>query len=102
MSQKDQDAILGRTTRQYRELQRSLALIDAELETFCSDLSKLTKFANARVRLSGKHPDSPVPQLPGDVSRYIDLTQLQALIDEQDDQVRRIRSLVTILKDLEA
>jgi hypothetical protein len=61
MSQDEQDAILGRTVREYGELQRSLALIDAELETLADDAMRLAGFVNRRVRLSGHHPDAERP-----------------------------------------
>ena len=100
ISQEEQDAILGRTAREHTELQRSLAIIDAELEAFADDTMGLLGFVNGRVRLSAQHPDEPLPAFPERISKYIDPTKLKALLDEQDSQLKRIRSLRLTLKDL--
>jgi hypothetical protein len=100
MSQEEQDAIAGRTAREYAALQRSLTLIDAELEIFADDTASLLGLVNSRVRLSGQHPDAPRRTLPESISKYIDPAKLNALLEEQDRQLKRIRSLRLTLNGL--
>lgn len=93
LSQDEQDTILGRTMREYSALRGSLERIDAELEALVADLEKLRGFVNAHIRLTAKTPDTKFPEFPGTVSKYVDPSRLDTLLQEQDRLVKQIRSL---------
>ena len=94
ISQDERDRRRGRADRELDELQKSLALVDVELRKLADGLLNLVKLVNARAGRAAQHPGAQTPLVvPLEVSKYLDPSKLDALLQEQDELLKKIRSV---------
>lgn len=90
MSTDEQDAILGKLSRERAELKRQTALRNAELSNLQREFLQLGSMATGAVR-----HDS----LPETVSRYFDGAKFLAMLDEHSRAQSRIDELSKFISD---
>src|SRR4051794_38911652 len=96
MSTEEQDAVLGRLTRDRTDKRRHLAAIDAEIDTYKSKLRKLQNSIEAMLRQkesSSDHPDALNAVLD------IDIEKLRNLVNQRGEVIRDLQDVNTRLAD---
>ncbi len=93
MSQEEEDQLLGKAMREKAQAEKRLLLIGGELERLANGLSDLGNDLRFR---SFAAVASPVP-ISADVSQYMECSKLLALVQEQNELLRRLESLKRVV-----
>lgn len=98
MGQEEQDRLVGQAVRERAEVQKQLALIDAEVSKVLDGLKELMADLNNRQSqyMRGRSPQLSIPPA---ARKYMDSTELLKLLDQQVDLVlKRDRLAETITR----